>query len=464
MTNPTDPDHNRAGTPATGRTPVPLHAADPIPVVPAADTGQGVAALIDTSDDASDLPRVKAGWITALVAAVFGAYIAYVTPIAISLALRVDALAPANAEYLGIVLTVGALAALVCGPIVGQLSDRTRTRLGRRRPWIIAGTIVGIIGLAIMGFAPSILMLGLGWVVAQVGWSQVLNNMTTLMADKLPESQRGKVSGLTGTMTGLAPVFGAVIGSAVSADPALLMLVPAAIGVVLLIPLLLLANEADSRGLSGEAPLSAGTMLANFVFNPKRYPDFGWNWLGRAVFFFGLTLSTTYTAFFFSDRLSVPVQEISGVVAAVGGIGILGTALGALLSGGLSDRLQRRKPFILFAGIMFALGCVVMILAGSLPVLIVGAFLTNLGIGVFAAVDQALMLDVLPAKKTDAGRFINIFQYATTLPQALAPVTASAVLLIGATGEARNYVALYIAAGALTIIGGILILRIKSVR
>lgn len=436
---------------------------DPLPLVPAADTAQGVGALVDTTDG-PDLPKVRAGWITALVVAVFGAYIAYVTPIAISLALRVDALAPENSEYLGILLSVGALAALVFGPIGGQLSDRTRTRMGRRRPWIIGGTIVGVIGLAVMGFAPTIVVLGLGWVLAQIGWSQVLNNMTTLMADKLPEAQRGKVSGMTGAVTGLAPVFGAVIGGTVAASPLMLMLVPAAIGVVLLVPLLLVAKEADSRELTGEAPLSLGTMLANFVFNPRKYPDFGWNWLGRAIFFFGLTLSTTYTAFFFSDRLDIPVQEISGVVAATGGIGILGTALGALFSGMLSDRLKRRKPFILFAGIVFAIGCVVMIIAGSLPILITGAFLTNVAIGVFGAVDQALMLDVLPAKKTDAGRFVNIFQYATTLPQALAPVTASAVLLIGATGDDRNYVALYIAAAVLTIVGGLVILRIRSVR
>lgn len=442
-----------------------MSTSDHYPAVPAAETAESIAELVDaTQTTTPGAPKMKAGWITALVVGVFGAYIAFVTPIAISLALRVNALAPDNSEYLGVILSVGALAALLFGPLAGQLSDRTKTRIGRRRPWIIGGTIVGVIALAIMGLAPTILVLGLGWVLAQLGWSQVLNNLTTLMADKLPESQRGKVSGMTGAMTGLAPVVGAVVGGIVAANALALMLVPAVIGVVLLIPILFAAKESDSRGLTGEAPLSVRTVLANFVFNPKRYPDFGWNWLGRAIFFFGLTLSTTYTAFFFADRLTIPVEEISGTIAIVGGIGILGTLLGALLSGFLSDRLKRRKPFILLSGILFAVGCVIMIVSGSLPILIVGAFLTNLAIGVFGAVDQALMLDTLPEKQTDAGRFINIFQYATTLPQALAPVTASALLLIGATADSKNYAVLYIAAAVLTVVGGILILRIKSVR
>ncbi|MFE1646988.1 MFS transporter [Microbacterium sp. P01] len=438
---------------------------DQSPIVPAAETARGVGELLEGSETgAPALPKAKARWITALVVGVFGAYIAFVTPIAISLALRVDNLAPDNSEYLGIILSVGALASLLFGPLAGQLSDRTKTRIGRRRPWIIGGIVVGFIALAIMGLAPNILVLGIGWVLAQLGWSQVLNNLTTLMADKLPESQRGKVSGLTGAMTGLAPVFGAVIGGMVSANPVALMLVPATIGVVLLIPILIGAHEIDSRSLAGEEPMTLRTTLANFVFNPKRYPDFGWNWLGRAIFFFGLTLSTTYTAFFYADRLGIAVDETPAVVATVGGIGILGVVVGALLSGFLSDRLRRRKPFILVAGILFAAGSVVMISAGSVAILVVGTLITNLAIGVFGAVDQALMLDTLPAKETDAARFVNIFAYATTLPQALAPAAASLLLLVGATGDSKNYVILYIAAAVLTIVGGILILRIKSVR
>lgn len=438
---------------------------DGSPLVPAATTADGVAAIAaDLETEMPDLPKVKAGWITALVFAVFGAYLAFVTPIAISLALRVNQLAPDNSEYLGIILSVGATASLLFGPLAGQLSDRTRTRIGRRRPWIIGGTIVGVIALAIMGLAPTILVLGIGWVIAQLGWSQVLNNFTTLLADKLPESQRGKVSGITGAMTGIAPVFGAIIGGAVGGSPVALMLVPAAIGVALIVPFLFVAGETDSRSLTGEAPLTFATTLANFVFSPKKHPDFGWNWLGRAIFFFGLTLSTTYTAYFFADRLGIAVDESAGVVATVGGISILGVVAGALLSGILSDKLGRRKPFILATGIVFAIGCVVQTFAGDITLLLVGATLANFAIGAFGAVDQALMLDTLPNKKTDAGRFINIFAYATTLPQALAPAAASAILLIGASGDAKNYSILYIAAGVFTIVGGALILRIKSVR
>jgi len=417
-----------------------------------------------SSGNSPEIPRAKKSWITWLVIGLFGAYIAFVTPIAISLAYRVDDVAAGHEEYLGYVVSIGALASLLFGPFAGQLSDRTRTRWGRRRPWLVAGTIVGSIGLLVIGLAPNVFVVGLGWVISQLGWSQVLNNVTTVMAEKLPEDQRGRVAGMTGAITGIAPVFGAVIGGAVSGNPVLLMMVPTIIAIVLLTPFVIVMGDPDSRQFAVKAPLTVKTALAGFVFNPVKYQDFAWNWIGRVCVFLGITLASTFTAYFYADRLDMAVDDTAGVVATIGMVSIFAVALGAILSGTLSDRFHRRKPFILIAGVIFALGCAVMMVADSIPLLIVGSVISNVGVGVFGAVDQALMLDVLPEKDTDAGRFVNIFAYATSLPQAVAPAVGSALILIGAHDGAKNYAILYVVAGVLTIVGGLLITRIKAVR
>jgi MFS family permease len=86
------------------------------------------------------------------------------------------------------------------------------------------------------------------------------------------------------------------------------------------------------------------------------------------------------------------------------------------------------------------------------------------GIGMFSAVDQALLLDVLPEKTTDAGRFIGITGFATSIPQSLGPLVASGILLIGVSGSEKNYTLLYVIAAALVLLGGVVILRIRSVR
>ncbi|TFD84062.1 MFS transporter [Cryobacterium lactosi] len=400
-----------------------------------------------------------------MFAGIFGVYLAYVTPVAISLSIRVQDLAPGRDEYLGIIIGVGAVAALPLGPLAGQLSDRTRSRFGRRRPWLIGGTIGGVLALTVMALAPSIFVLGLGWVLAQITFSLVVNGFVTIQADRLPALQRGKVAGITGMAQQVAPVVGAVIGGSLSANPILMMLVPGIFAVVFVGLFVVRYHEPDSRGLTFDKPLTARSVIAGYVFDPRTNPDFAWNWLGRLFFFFGLTISSTYTAFFFASKLGLEVKDVGSLIAVAGLLGIVGTIGGALGGGFLTDRLRRRKPFVLGAGILFAAANTLMAFAPDLPVLLVGSLLSTLAIGVFSAVDQALLIDVLPAKETDAGRFVSITGYSTALAQSTAPFVASIVLVLGvsASGD-KNYTLLYVLAGVFTIIGGLLVMRVKSVR
>ncbi|KQQ94219.1 MFS transporter [Leifsonia sp. Leaf325] len=438
--------------------PVPSSGAFPLGSASAAEDIEQLAA----ATSGADRPKVSATFITLLALGLFGTYLAFVTPIAISLAIRVNALAPDNAEYLGIVLGFGSLAALLTSPLAGQLSDRTRSRWGRRRPWLVGGILAGLIGLAIMAASPAVLGLGIGWVVAQIGLNSTVNTFGTIQADKLPENQRGKVGAITGFATMVAPVFGAVFGGTVANQPFLLFLVPGAIGLVVVLIFVAYYKDADSRNITFDSPLTAKVLISKYVFNPKQYPDFAWNWLGRFLFFFGLTLNTSYTAFFFAERLNIPVDEIGGTVATVGGIGIIGTIAGVFLGGFLSDKLRRRKPFVLGSGILFGIGALVMVAAPDLTLLLVGSLLCNISIGVFSAVDQALFLDVLPERDTEAGRFVNIIQLANVLAQAIAPFVAAAALALITTGDRYGYI--YAAAAVFTVAGGLVILKVKAVR
>ncbi|MBP2266327.1 MFS family permease [Pseudarthrobacter sp. PvP004] len=427
------------------------------------------SSLTDVADERpettkQELPKVNARYIWFMVLAQFGVFVAFITPLAISLSIRVQALAPGHEEYLGYITGAGAFTVMLVGPIAGVLSDRTRTKIGRRRPWMIGGTILGVLSLFVMALSPNIFILGLGWILAQMGWGQVLGNLQISTADRLPESQRGKVAGLTGFATQVAPVFGVVIAGSFSQQNLLLFLVPGLVGVVLVALFVLLVHEDDSRSRQFAEKLSLKAVGKKYLYNPKQYPDYSWNWAGRFLFYFGLTLNTTFTAFFFASKLGVGVADVAPLIATIGGAGILATTVGALGGGFLSDRLRRRRVFVLGSAMVFAAGAVLMAFAPDMPLLIAGSLLTSVGIGGFAAVDQALLLDVLPERDTDAGRFMSITGFATSVPQAFAPFIAPLILVIGATENSKNYELLYLIAGAVTILGGLSVLRIKSVR
>ncbi|HWS51840.1 MAG TPA: MFS transporter [Microbacterium sp.] len=446
----------------------PIDVPSPVPSVSSPPFNEGAAIgeqLTHPERPADDRPKVPASYIWLIVLAQFGAFMALVAPIGFSLSVVVDRLAPENDEFLGYVVGAGAFVVIIFGPLLGVLSDRTRSRLGRRRPWIVVLTLVGLVGLAVVAIAPNIAIVILGWAITQLGFGVGGLIVAASMGDRLPESQRGKVAGLTGVATMLASIVGVAVAAALASNSLLLFLVPGVIGAVLMLLFVAFVKEPDTSAGVFTDKVTLKSVLGGYVYNVAKFADFSWNWLGRFLFNFGLTLATTFTTFLFASKLGIPVEELGGIIAISGLLGIVGTVGGAALSGFLSDRLKRRKSFIIFSGAVFAIGATVAAFAPDLTILLVGGFIMNFGLGVFSAVDQALYLDVLPETDTQAGKFIAINQFSTSIPQFAAPLLAPVFLAIGVAGGDSNYSLLYLVAGGFALIGGLVILlRVKGVR
>ena len=415
----------------------------------------------------SDEPQspVSRGYIFWLMVASFGASMAMMVPLSYGIALRITELAPGREEVLGYITGTAQLVYLVVSPIVGIWSDRTRSRFGRRTPFIFLGSGIGLVGLIIIGLAPDLLIVGAGWVLGLSGWSIAGAAIQTLQADKLPEQQRGKVSALTGLMTQIAPVIGIGIAYAVSSSTLLVFVVPGLIGAVLLALLPLFKPEGSSKDIiDPTSNVTLKSIVTSYGFNVRKYPDFAWNWLGRFVFFIGLYFNTTFGTFFYAQRLDLPVREVAGVVATIGMLGVLSAAAGALLGGFLSDKLKRRRLFVMIAALLFVTGAVVEAFAWSLPQLIVGAVIMQMAIAVFATVDQAIIFAIIP-ERDQAGRYMAVIAFAQKIPSAVAPLLASVVITLGAVGAEKNYTILYLTGAVFALIGGLLILlKVKAVR
>ncbi|MBT2486550.1 MULTISPECIES: MFS transporter [unclassified Microbacterium] len=398
-----------------------------------------------------------------LIAATFGAGMAMIVPMAYSLAVRLDQLAPGRTDALGLVLAVGSAATLVLAPLTGILSDRLRSRWGRRRPFTVLGLLIGGASVPVMAFAPDLTALTVGWSLSTIGWGTTAASLGNWQADRLPPRQRGRVSGLTGVTMQVAPVVGIILVGLFRDDVLVVFALPAVIGAVLVVVFLVVVPDRDSRGMVFERRLTLGGLVRSYGFNPRTAPDFAWNWLGRFIFFSGLTLTTSFPVFFVAQRLELRVPDVAEVLAIVSASSIVTAMLGSLGGGWLSDRVGRRKPFILAGAALFAAGCSVSAFAHDLPTLMVGTLLNSLGIATFSAVGQALLLDVLPDREREAGRYTAIALFAQKIPGVFAPVLGGAVLAIGAGAE--NFIALYLLAAALAFAGGLLItLSVRSVR
>ncbi|YCK81319.1 MFS transporter [Arthrobacter sp. D3-18] len=407
---------------------------------------------------------VSRSYIFWLMLASFGASIAMMVPLSYGIAVRITELAPGQEQVLGFITGIAQLVYLIISPIVGIWSDRTRSRFGRRSPFIFLGTAIGLAGLVVMGLAPNLLIVGAGWILGMSGWSISGAAIQNLMADKLPEAQRGRVSALTGLMTQIAPVLGIGVAYAVSSNTLLVFVVPGVIGAVLLALFPLIKPEGSSKNVVVDSQVTFRSVVASYGFSVRRYPDFAWNWLGRFVFFMGLYFNTTFGTFFYAQRLGLPVREVAGVVATIGMLGVVAAAAGALLGGFLSDKLRRRRLFVIIAALIFVAGALAEAFAWSLPQLIIGAVLMQTAIAVFATVDQAIIFAILP-NRTETARYMAVVAFAQKIPSAVAPLIASVIITIGITGTDKNYTFLYLAGAVLALLGGLVIaLKVKSVR
>ncbi|MBT0768520.1 MFS transporter [Kineosporia sp. J2-2] len=404
-------------------------------------------------------PDAPAKLVVAMALAMLGAYLAILTPVVVTMAIRVAQIAPDNkSAALGSVLSVGALLALIGNPFFGAMSDRTTSRFGRRRPWLLGGMLVGLAGLTIVATGASIPVLTAGWALAQLGVNATLATLTALLPDQIPPQQRGRVSGLLGLMTSVSILVGVSLAAALSQHTVLMFLVPAVIGVASVAVLVTVVQDRPAE--KGHfAPYRLREFLATFYINPRRHPDFAWNILSRFLLWMGLCSVTTYQSYLLIDRFGYTTDNVATGVLIATVITTVGLVAGSTLGGTLSDRSGRRKPYVLGAGFLLALSLVVIAFAGSFPVFLGAILLFGVGEGVYLAVDLALATDVLP-DPNDAAKDMGVLNIANALPQSLVPILAAPILAIGGSGS--NYSLLFLLGAVVAVAGSLLVRMIRG--
>src|SRR5258707_12761743 len=106
---------------------------------------------------------------------------------------------------------VGGITAILGNLLAGALSDRTTSRLGRRRPWIIAGALLSAASLVLLGLAPGILVVAIGVILFQFCINLDIASLAALVPDQVPVRQRATVSAFAGLALPLGSVLGLVL-------------------------------------------------------------------------------------------------------------------------------------------------------------------------------------------------------------------------------------------------------------
>jgi len=396
----------------------------------------------------------------------YAAWVALLTPVIITSALQIRRIVgeEAKAEWLGIILGIGAAAAMIAAPIWGALSDRTTARMGRRKPWIIAGAVSLLVGLSVMGMAKSPIIFGLGWLICQIGSNAAQAAFNAVISDIVPESQHGLVSALLGASTTAGMVTGVFLTQFTNGSPLAMFLVPWMLSPVAVALFVWIVPDAPAQ-LASMPRLRLRNIFTSIGIASLRHWDFFLAFVSRFLVMFGAAFSMTYQVYYLTDHLRIPAAEVAQfMVLSTSMMGALTFAV-SCFGGWLSDKVGRRKPFVGGAAAVMACGLFMVSQATTFNEFLLGAGLASIGQGLYHAVDIALCVEVLPDRDF-AARDMAVLQIASSLPQSLAPTVAPLLLAIAIGGMASgaNYPLLFLFAGTAALIGALAIVPIRKVR
>ena len=359
---------------------------------------------------------------------------------------------------LSLVAGTGAFLAMFANPFFGKMSDRTTSRLGMRRPWMVTGLLGGSVGILVVALAPSVPVVLVGWCIAQVFFNALLAALIAVLPDQVPVAQRGRVAGVLGICLPIASVSGTFVVQLFTGNTLAMFLAPCAIGGILI--LLFVVALRDRRLAVADRPAwSLREFTSAFYLNPRKHPDFAWAFASRFLLVLAYAFLTTYQVYYLLEKLGsaaddVPRQLFLATLAMSSVV-----VVASLVGGWLSDRTRRRKVFVGSASVVFGLALFVIALASSFNGFVVGMAIGGLGFGLYTAVDLALVADVLPDPNS-AAKDLGVMNIAGALPSSVAPAIAPAILAM----SHGSYSVLYAVAGACAVLGAGAIVPVKRVR
>ncbi len=323
-------------------------------------------------------------------------------------------------------------------PTVGMISDYTHTKWGRRKPYIAIGATLDVVFLIGVAFANTYVVLVAFLLLLQFSSNFAQGPFQGYVPDLVPEKQVGVASAMVGAMQTIGFIVGGIIVSLallVNADHPDFTVPTIVLGVIEFITAMATIRwvreggaPRDRRGRSWFA--IARSAWATDVLKER---SFVFLVLSRLMFFAGIN---TLLAWFviFLDRTELVTQAQQGVLYPVTQVVVaLVTAGSTLPSARISDRIGR-KPVIYVACLIGAVGLVVMGVAPSYAVFLVGAMFLGVASGTFLSVDWALMTDIIP--KAASGRYMGISNIAVAGAGTLAGLLVGPIIdIVGGKAE-----------------------------
>jgi MFS family permease len=310
----------------------------------------------------------------------------------------------------------------------------------------------------------------LGWCGVQAALNAMLAAVTAMIPDQVPTNRRGRIGGVVAIAQTVGVVAGTGIAAATGSIAAGYLSI-AAFLLVLAVPFSLTAHD-HALPIEARPPFDLRRFLASFWISPRLHPDFGWAWLTRFLVNLGNALGLLYLLYFLQDVVGYSSDEAEDRVFLLTAVYALTLLMTAVVFGIWSDRLGKRKVFVIWSGLVSGVAAVLLGVGQSWPAALVAAVVMGCAYGIYTSVDFALITEVLPTA-VDRGKDLGVINIANALPQVFAPVLAGVLLwaveaaggVVESEGHgfSAGYFALYLLAFLCSVLGSVFVTRIRGV-
>jgi MFS family permease len=341
---------------------------------------------------------------------------------------RIEAFVPLDARgtVLGLLEFSVALVAILVQPTVGTISDYAATRWGRRKPFILIGTVLDVVVVIALVNAQTLLAFALFLLALQFTSNLAQGPFQGYVPDLVPERQVNIASALMGMMRMVGVIAGAIIVStgATTGDYGTPLVIIVFIELALAIATVVLVREGPvARSRQGRSWLA----VAKEAWGTDALRERGFLFMSatRLLFLMGPSVFANISLYYMRDSLGLAGGDLQTWLA-LGPVAIgVGIVMGTLPSAWLAYRIGR-KPVVWIAAAIAAAGIVLIGRAQSPIEALPGLVLMGLGTGAYVAIDWALMTSTIP--KIASGRYMGLANIANSIAGPMAIVLGGQVL------------------------------------
>ena len=367
--------------------------------------------------------------------------------------------------YLGLLTGTGLILAMVVQPIAGAISDRSGFSWGRRRPYILLGTILALLFMPGIGFSGSYAAIFITYCLLQVSCNTAQGPYQAFIPDLVPGGKRGLASGVKSLLEivggiALLRLIGYFMGRHFTAEGgSWLWLVLGTLAIVLLGAMVATVLTVKERPGTGGSQLSLlSTLYKSFKIDVKAHPDFIPFLVSRLLILMAFATLQRFALYFLKDVVGVanPAVVTADLLIAVG----VCMLVAVYPAGRLSDRIGRR-PVVVSSGLLGALAIVLLFFSHSYGYVIFCGAILGISSGAFMSSNWALATDLVA--KGEEARYLGLTNLATAGGGALTLfIIGPAIDFFNAYSPGLGYQVMLAACFIYFVVGSLLLIRVRS--